>query len=102
MHVLARPSMMSRASRPLLLTVPPEIFLFVTKARMSFSEVFVLRGISGGTFCNKGGDSRDIMLGLAKTCMKLKVSFYDFLGSRLGLPGPQFPPLAKLIRPAPS
>jgi hypothetical protein len=35
MQVLARPSMMSRASRPLSLTVPPEIFLFVTKARMT-------------------------------------------------------------------
>jgi hypothetical protein len=34
MQVLASPSMMSRASRPLSLTVPPEIFLFVTKARM--------------------------------------------------------------------
>jgi len=42
MQVLASPSMMSRASRPLSLTVPPEIFLFVTKARMSFSEELVL------------------------------------------------------------
>ena len=47
MQVLASPSMMSRASRPLSLTVPPEIFLFVTKARMSFSEELVLIGISG-------------------------------------------------------
>src|SRR5215471_5940751 len=47
MQVLASPSMMSRASRPLWLMVPPEIFLFVTKARMSFSEALVLRGISG-------------------------------------------------------
>ena len=42
MQVSASPSMMSRASRPLSLTVPPEIFLFVTKARMSFSEELVL------------------------------------------------------------
>jgi hypothetical protein len=47
MQVLASPRMMSRASRPLSLTVPPEIFLFVTKARMSFSEELVLIGISG-------------------------------------------------------
>ena len=47
MQVLATPSMMRRASRPLSLTVPPEIFLFVTKARMSFSEELVLIGISG-------------------------------------------------------
>jgi hypothetical protein len=47
MQVLASPSMMSRASRPLSLTVPPEIFLLVTKARMSFSEALALIGISG-------------------------------------------------------
>ena len=41
MQVLARPSMTSRASRPLSETVPPEIFRFVTKARMSFSEALV-------------------------------------------------------------
>ncbi len=33
--------------------------------------------------------------------MKLKLSFYEFLGSRLGLPGTQIPHLAELIRPAP-
>jgi len=51
---------------------------------------------------DKGRDARDIMLGLAKTCMKLKLSFYDFLGSRLGLPGTEIPHLAELIRAAPS
>ena len=39
--------MTSRASRPFSLTVPPEIFRFVTKARMSFSEALVWSGISG-------------------------------------------------------
>ena len=38
---------MSRASRPFSLMVPPEIFLLVTQARMSFSEALVVRGISG-------------------------------------------------------
>ena len=53
--------------------------------------------------CAKGRDVRDIILGLAKTCMKLNLSFYDFLGSRLGIiPRPQIPLLPKLIRPAPS
>src|SRR5215510_1918405 len=47
MQVFASPSMISRASRPLRLTVPPEIFLLVTKARISFSEALVLSGISG-------------------------------------------------------
>jgi transposase IS66 family protein len=60
------------------------------------------RKISGGTVCLKGRDARDIMLGLAKTCMKLNLPFYDFLGARLGIPGPQIPLLPKLIRPVPS
>jgi len=40
--------------------------------------------------------------GLAKTCMKLKLSFYEFIGARLGIPGLKIPPLASLIRPAPA
>jgi hypothetical protein len=42
------------------------------------------------------------MLGLAKTCMKLKLSFYDFIGDRLGIPGPKIAHLATLVRPAPA
>ncbi len=57
---------------------------------------------NGGTISDKGRDARDIMLGLAKTCMKLKLSFYEFIGARLGIPGPKIPPLASLIRPAPA
>src|SRR5258708_1110083 len=51
-----------------------------------------------GSISPQGRDARDIMLGLAKTCMKLKISFYDFLGSPLGIAGRQIPPLAQLIR----
>ena len=42
------------------------------------------RKISGGTVSENGCDARDIMLGLIKSCMKLKLSFYDFIGDRLG------------------
>jgi len=57
------------------------------------------RKISGGTVSDKGRDARDIMLGLAKTCMKLKLSFDEFIGARLGIPGPKIPPLASLVNP---
>ena len=40
------------------------------------------------------------MLGLAKTCMKLKIPFFDYLGARLGIPGPAVPHLATLVSPA--
>jgi hypothetical protein len=40
-------------------------------------------------------------LGLAKTCAKLGVSFYQFLGDRLAVPGaPSVPSLPTLIRMA--
>ena len=58
------------------------------------------RKISGGTVSEKGRDARDVMLGLAKTCMKLKLSFYDLIGDRLGIPGPKIPDLATLVRHA--
>ncbi len=41
------------------------------------------------------------MLGLAKTCKKLKILF-DYLGARLGIPGPEIPQLATLVSPAPN
>ena len=46
-----------------------------------------------------GREARDVMLGLMKTCMKLGVSFFAYLGDRLGLntTGSQVPPLAHLV-----
>ncbi|HEY3719893.1 MAG TPA: transposase, partial [Roseiarcus sp.] len=60
------------------------------------------RKISGGTVSESGRQARDVMLGLAKTCKKLKISFLDYLGARLGIPGLQIPQLPSLIREAPS
>jgi len=80
----------------------PEIPLNTNASENDIRAFVTKRKISGGTVSHKGRDARDIMLGLAKTCMKLKLSFYDFLGARLGLPGTQIPYLAELIRPAPS
>ena len=80
----------------------PEIPLHTNGSENDIRAFVTKRKISGGTVSDRGRDARDIMLGLAKTCMKLKLSFYDFLGSRLGLPGTQIPHLAELIRPAPS
>ena len=80
----------------------PEIPINTNASENDIRAFVTKRKISGGTVSEKGRDARDIMLGLAKTCMKLKLSFYDFIGARLGIPGPQIPPLASLIRPAPA
>jgi hypothetical protein len=80
----------------------PEIPLNTNASENDIRTFVTKRKISGGTVSDRGRDARDIMLGLAKTCMKLKLSFYEFPGARLGLPGTQIPHLADLIRPAPS
>jgi hypothetical protein len=80
----------------------PEIPLNTNASENDIRAFVTKRKISGGTVSLNGRDARDIMLGLAKTCMKLNLSFYDFLGARLGIPRPQIPPLPELIRTAPS
>jgi hypothetical protein len=44
------------------------------------------RKISGGTRSDRGRDCRDAFLGLAKTCAKLGIAFWDYLGDRLAVP----------------
>jgi len=57
------------------------------------------RKISAGTRSDIGRDCRDAFLGLGKTCAKLGVAFWDFLGSRLNIPGQRgVPPLPRLLR----
>jgi hypothetical protein len=57
------------------------------------------RHVSGGTKTNLGRDCRNAFLGLAKTCCKLGISFWNYLGARLDVPSvPAVPRLAELIR----
>jgi hypothetical protein len=45
-----------------------------------------------------GRDCRDAFLGLAKTCAKLEIAFWDYLGDRLAVPGCQaIPRLPEII-----
>lgn len=45
------------------------------------------RKISAGTRSDTGRDCRDAFLGLAKTCDKLGIAVWDYLGSRLKVAG---------------
>jgi Transposase IS66 family len=57
------------------------------------------RKVSAGTRSDAGRDCRDAFLGLAKTCAKHGLAFWDYLGSRLNVPGqPLTPPLPQLVR----
>jgi hypothetical protein len=57
------------------------------------------RAVSGGTRSDIGRDCRNAFLGLGKTCRKLGVAFWDYLGARIGVAGaPAVAPLADIIR----
>ena len=59
------------------------------------------RRISGGTHSITGRDVRDAMLSLMKTCRKLKLSFWDYLGNRLRVHNaPSVPELPYLLQQA--
>ena len=56
------------------------------------------RQVSGGTQSGSGRDCRDAFLGLAKTCAKLGIAFWDYLGDRLAVPDqPAIPYLPELV-----
>jgi hypothetical protein len=77
----------------------PEIPLHTNGSENDIRCQVTRRKISAGTRSNLGRDCRDAFLGLAKTCAKLGVAFWDYLGSRLGVPGqPVIPPLPSLVR----
>jgi hypothetical protein len=80
----------------------PEIPLNTNASENDIRAFVTKRKISGGTVSEKGRQARDVMLGLAKTCKKLKIPFFDYLGSRLGIPGTAIPHLATLVSTAPS
>ena len=80
----------------------PEIPLNTNASENDIRTVVTKRKISGGTFSDKGRDARDVMLGLYRTCKKLRISFHQFIGDRLGIPDSKIPPLQTLVRPEPS
>jgi len=77
----------------------PEVPLHTNASENNLRAVVTKRKVSGGTHSDKGRQARDVMLGLAKTCAKLKISFFDYLGDRLGIPGPKVINRAALVAP---
>jgi hypothetical protein len=77
----------------------PEIPLHTNGSENDIRAQVTRRKVSGGTRSDPGRDCRDTFLGLAKTCAKLGVSFWDYLGARLGITGhaaiPYLPDLVK-------
>lgn len=83
------------ANKPELLAVldRPEIPLHTNGSENDIRCQVIRRKISAGTRSDTGRQCRDAFLGLIKTCQKLRVSFWDYLGNRLNLPDAPFVPL---------
>jgi hypothetical protein len=61
----------------------PEIPLHTNGSENDIRAFVTKRKVSGGTRSDTGRDCRDAFLGLAKTCDKLGIPFWDYLGDRL-------------------
>jgi Transposase IS66 family len=89
----------ARKDELLLVLDRPEIPLHTNGSEKDIRCHVTKRKVSGGTWSEAGRDARDGCLGLIKTCQKLGLSFFDYLGARLGVPdAPLVPPLPDLVR----
>jgi len=75
----------------------PEIPLHTNGSENDLRAVVTKRKISGGTRSDSGRTCRDTFLSLLKTCNKLDISFWDYLGDRLDINGKAVPNLPQLI-----
>src|SRR4051795_2531989 len=82
----------------LLVLERPEVPLNTNGSERDLRPQVVKRKISGGTRSDAGRACRDAFLGLLLTCAKLGLSFWDYLGHRLGVPGTDAPYLPDLVR----
>jgi len=82
----------------------PEIPLHTNGSENDIRAFVTKRKVSGGTRSDTGRDCRAAFLGLAKTCDKLGISFWDYLGDRLAAAGakavPYLPQLVSQRCPA--
>jgi hypothetical protein len=64
----------------------PEIPLHTNGSENDIRCHVTRRKVSGGTRSDVSRDCRDAFLGIVKTCAKLEISFWDYLGARLAVP----------------
>jgi len=77
----------------------PEIPLHTNGSENDIRCHVTRRKVSGGTRSDIGRNCRDAFLSLTKTCAKLKIAFWDYLGDRLAVPSANaIPYLPDVIR----
>ncbi|MCP4645176.1 MAG: transposase [bacterium] len=77
----------------------PDIPLHTNGTENDVRAQVTRRKVSGTTRSEAGRDCRDTFPGLMKTCHKLGISFWDYLGDRLGINPGTVPRLADLLAP---
>jgi hypothetical protein len=83
----------------LLVLDRPEIPLHTNGSETAVRSFVTKRRISGETRSAAGKQARDTFLSLLKTCSKLAIPFWDYLGARLKIPdADRVPWLPDLIR----
>jgi hypothetical protein len=81
----------------LLVLKRPDIVLHTNGSEGDIRDHVKWRKISGGTRSDLGRRCRDGFASLKKTCRKLGISFWDYLGDRIGRHG-NIAPLPQIIR----
>ena len=76
----------------------PEIPLHTNGSENDIRCYVTRRKVSAGTRSDIGRDCRDAFLGLAKTCDKLGIAVWDYLGSRFKVAGHAAHPPARPLR----
>jgi hypothetical protein len=76
----------------------PEVPLNTNSSERDVRDPVTIRKISGGTRSEDGRQCRDTFLSLKKTCQKNAISFWAYLGDRLGITAHGIAHLPDLIR----
>jgi hypothetical protein len=76
----------------------PEVPLNTNSSEQDVRDPVTIRKISGSTRSEDGRRCRDTFLSLKKTCQKNTISFWAYLGDRLGITAHGIAPLPDLIR----
>jgi hypothetical protein len=76
----------------------PEVPLNTNSSEQDVRDPVTVRKISGSTRSEDGRRGRDTFLSLKKTCQKNAISFWAYLGDRLGITAHGIAPLPDLIR----
>ena len=94
-RLLAR--LLANKNELLMVLDHPEIPLHTNGSENDIRCQVIKRKISGGTRSDNGRDARDTFLSLLKTCDKLGIRFWEYLGDRLAITGAKAVPHLPLI-----